>query len=662
MRPTKRPHGICTITVVAALLFGTLSRGQAPSPARPLGPAPIKPTDTTAVQSGGHALTAEDLSPYLDGIIPLQLKRDNIAGAVVVVVKDGKVLFEKGYGYSDVDKKTPMTPDNTLIRPGSVSKLFTWTAVMQLVEQGKIDLDRDVNDYLDFKIPATFPKPITMRNLMTHTGGFEEAVKDLIVGPKVKPASIREYLRTHMPKRIYPPGTVPAYSNYGATLAGYIVQRQSGVPFDEYVAKNIFEPLGMQHTTFEQPLPPALQPLVSKGYALATGKPKPFEFLGGAIPAGSASSSADDMSHFMLAHLQQGEWNGTRILKPETVELMHSAQFAVDPALPHMCLGFYEETRNGHRIIGHGGDTQYFHSDLHLIQDANVGFFVSYNSVGRGQSSPRTVLFQSFLDRYFPYVIPPAPKQPNAAADAKLVSGEYISSRRGETDLLSFFWMLNTLKMAPGADGTIVSDGFKGENQVPKTWVEIGPLLYREKDGQDTIGFTKDPEGRMILSVDYPFEVQMRVSFINGKQFNLFLIIFVAIVSIGTVLFWPGSAWLRRHYRHPLALTAEQKRLRLAIRVVALIDVAYMGCWIALLSAGEPLFDASMDPKLRMIQLIGWLGTIGTIVVVYAVIKTWRAPGEWKLSHLGNVLMVASALSFSWFLLHWHLLHFSLLY
>lgn len=608
-------------------------------------------------------MTAQDVGAFLDGFMPLQLHRENIAGAVVIVVKDGKVVFQQGYGYADVDKKIPVTPDGTLFRAGSVSKLFTWTAVMQLVEQGKINLDQNINTYLDFKIPDTFPQPITMRNLMTHTPGFEEAIKDLIITKNSGPMSLRDYLVHHMPERVYPPGTTPAYSNYGATLAGYIVQRVSGMPFDDYVEKNIFQPLGMSHTSFRQPLPAALQPMMSDGYALGSDKPKAFEIIR-AEPAGSLSTSAADISHFMFAHLNGGEYNGARILKPETVALMHSAQFAVDPALPHMCLGFYEETRNGHRIIGHGGDTQFFHSDLHLIQDQNLGFFVSYNSSGRGETDARGALFHAFLDRYFPYTVPAAQKQPNAEQDAKMLAGEYITSRRPVTNILSFFAFLGNLKVTPGKDGTIIVNDFKGLNQVPKTWVEIGPLLYREKDGQDLVGFTRDSDNRPVLSMDYPFMVWTKVSLADNKTWNFFLLIFVSVVFLGTLIVWPISWWIRRHYEHPLALTNVQSKLRLVVRIVAGLDLLFVACWVGLLvgSHGEPLFDAHLDPVLRLFQIIGWLGSLGTIAVLYGVIKTWKSSGEWWLSHLGNISIALAAVAFSWFLLHWHLLHFSLHY
>jgi CubicO group peptidase (beta-lactamase class C family) len=340
-----------------------------------------------------HELTAEDLGPFLDGLMPQQIEHADIAGAVIAVVKDGKLLFAKGYGYADVEKKIPVSPETTLFRPGSISKLFTWTSVMQQVELGKLDLDRDVNEYLDFKIPPAFGKPITLRNIMTHTTGFEETAKDLFVGSAEDLRPTGEYLRVHMPARIFPPGTTPAYSNYATTMAAYIVERVSGQNFNDYVEEHIFRPLNMTHATFRQPLPEALKPSMSNGYILGSGEPKPFEFVQVA-PAGSLSASAVDMTHFMIAHLQNGRYGDQQILKPETAIQMHARQAGWPRSMNAMCLGFYEQWLVGHRSIGHGGDTVSFHSNLHLILDANVGLFVSYNSPGRVEIDPRGYLFE----------------------------------------------------------------------------------------------------------------------------------------------------------------------------------------------------------------------------------------------------------------------------
>lgn len=202
------------------------------------GPQTSPPAQPAAVAA--PALTAADVEAFFDGMIPLQLEQREIAGVVVVIVYQGRVLFAKGYGYADVARKIPVSPQTTLFRPGSISKLFTWTAVMQLVEQGRLDLDRDVNEYLDFAIPPAYPQPITLRHILTHTPGFEDVLKNLFATDPAKLLSLREYLVGQLPQRIYPPGVTVAYSNYATALAGYIVERVSGQPFAAYVAEHIF--------------------------------------------------------------------------------------------------------------------------------------------------------------------------------------------------------------------------------------------------------------------------------------------------------------------------------------------------------------------------------------------------------------------------------------
>jgi len=296
-------------------------------------------------------LTASDVEAFLDGVVPMQLQREDIAGAVVVVVKDGSVLLSKGYGYADVKARTPVSPSATLFRPGSISKTFTWTAVMQLVEQGELNLDRDVNDYLDFQIPHSFGRSVTLRNLMTHTAGFEEVIKDLAVDRPEDLPPLQGFLTTHQPKQIYVPGTIPAYSNYGADLAGYIVQRVSGMPFEQYIQHNVFAPLRITHATFVQPLPDSLKPMMSNGYALASEDAKPFELVPpDPAPDGSLSITGADTAPFMIAHLQNGSYGDIRILQQQTAKMMHTRQFGMDPSLNAMALGFYEENRNGLHI------------------------------------------------------------------------------------------------------------------------------------------------------------------------------------------------------------------------------------------------------------------------------------------------------------------------
>jgi len=604
-------------------------------------------------------MTAADVGAFLDGLIPVQLQRDDIAGAVVAVVKDGQVLFAKGYGYADVSAKKPVSPDGTLFRPGSISKLFTWTSVMQLVEEGKLDLDRDVNDYLDFRVPPAFGRPITLRNIMTHTSGFEETGKDLFVPEAKDLTPLRNYLVAHMPRRIFLPGVTPAYSNYATALAGYVVQRASGQPFEQYVAAHIFQPLDMQRITFVQPLPGPLQPLMSSGYDLASQGAKKFEFVE-AFPAGSVATTATDITHFIIAHLQDGQYGEARILRPETARQMHSRQFAADPRLNGMCLGFYEESRNGHRIIGHGGDTQYFHSDLHLVLDSNLGFFISQNSAGKGDVSLRGAVWQKFMDRYFPYSPPAASQVANAAQDARAVSGHYLSSRRFETNLLAVSSLLGQVKVYTNSDGTVSADALKDLNGQAKRFREISPLEYRDVEGQSRLAFHRDAAGRLEASIDYPFMVFQRAPLAKHKIVNLVVIGFSVAVLALTLLLWPVAALVRRHYGRKLDLTPAARRLRLTVRLVCLLDIGFLLAWVGLAAGlNDPgAVNDRLDPWIHLIQIVGVLGVVGTLAPLYNAFRGGRQRWWWTKVH--DAAIVLACVGFLWFVLNWHLLNFNL--
>src|SRR5690349_10538834 len=319
-----------------AILVTVAARAQGPAPS-PLislpSPPPAKASSApTPETSPAPVLTKQDFETFLDALIPSQLQTRNIAGAVVSVVKDGQTLFQKEYGYADFEAKKPVIADQTLFRPGSISKLFTATAVMQLVEQGKLDLDRNVNEYLDFTIPKTFPEPVTLRRLLTHTAGFEETLKNLFVASEVDMKPLGTYLVNQMPARIFSPGKIPSYSNYGFTLAGYIVEKVSGEKFERYIENHILKPLKMNNSTFDQPVPAQIAPQMSKAYIRATNKPRDFEFVE-AAPAGALSTTAADMTSFMLAYLQDGTVDGVSILKPETVRQMQTRQLELNPAI-----------------------------------------------------------------------------------------------------------------------------------------------------------------------------------------------------------------------------------------------------------------------------------------------------------------------------------------
>ena len=611
----------------------------------------------------GRPMAREDVEAFLDGLVPLQIQREGIAGAVVAVVKDGAVILSKGYGYADVERKRPVTPDATLFRPGSISKLFTWTAVMQLVEQGKIDCDKDVNSYLDFKIPPFEGKPVTLRNLMTHTPGFEETVKLLFLDDAKAILPLGAYVTRYLPARIFPPGTTPAYSNYGVTLAGYIIERISGEPFDRYINHHIFKPLGMNHTTFAQPLPDALKPLMSKGYARSPQPAKDFELVQ-AWPAGSVSTTAEDMARFMLAHLQGGRHGDAQILKPETVRLMHARAFEVTPFTNAMALGFYEESRNGHRVIGHGGDTRWFHSDLHLVPDANLGFFVSYNSAGNGEGSPRSALWTQFLDRYYPGR-PAAPeKAAKESGDIRKVVGRYQASRRSETKLLALTNPLSQTVVSSNADGTIRVNTFKNFSGEVKRFERIGPMLFREVGGQALLAWKTARDGTLVMASDRPYVVFQKVGSMRNGLLHMIVLFSSLAICLLTLLLWPIAAMARRHYGKPLEWTVGQKRRRMLVRVVCLIDLVFFGALIAIFSGDfpAPLLSTRFDAWIHVLQVLGLLGAVGSLVVAYSVLRSWGDSRIWFWTKVWDGFILLGAAGYVFFVFSWHMTNFNLKY
>jgi CubicO group peptidase (beta-lactamase class C family) len=664
-----RPISIA-LTLAILLMLTALAPAQVPSIAPPKTVPPTGAPETGSQTpevpaSGAHPLTKADVEAWLDGFTPYALQRGDVAGAVVVVVKDGQVLLAKGYGYADVAAHKPVDPERTLFRAGSVSKLFTWTAVMQLVEQGKLDLDADINGYLDFKIPPRNGKPITLRNIMTHTPGFDEAVRALIIAnPKDLP-TLEAALKHWIPPRVTDAGSTPAYSNYGAGLAGYIVQRVSGMSFDDYIEQKVFAPLGMSQATFRQPLPERFQADMSKGYKIASGEPRPFELVT-LPPAGSLSISGTAMAPFMIAHLQKGAFGSGRILQEATAVEMHGTAATVIPPLNRMLLGFYENNINGHRVITHGGDTSYFHTELNLLPDDGVGLYFSVNSLGKeGAAGPiRTMLFKEFSDRYFPAPLSESSVDAKTAKEhAQLMAGRYTFTRRAHTTFLSLLNMLGEIRVEANNDGTITVDALKGTDEQPKKWREIAPFVWRNAAGSERLA-AKVENGRVVSFGydEYPFMLFEPVPWWWSSGWLLPLWI-GGLVALGlTVLAWPVSALVRRRYRVKYELTDADARAHRLVRIAALLVVAVMLAWVFLAGLMETNLDwvgPRMDGPLILLRLLSGLIFIGGAVVglwnAWSVIRSKRR----LLAKFWSVMLALAFLIVLYVALIFHLVGYS---
>ena len=641
----------------------------APSPLAPSArPPAVTAAAAPAPGTAGHPLTGSDVDAWLDGYMPYALHTGDIPGAVVVVVKDGKLLTARGFGYADLGKRTPVDPARTLFRPGSVSKLVTWTAVMQLVEAHKLDLDADVNTYLDFKIPPRDGKPVTLRQIMTHTAGFEDSAKGIIFFDAKQKLVLGDYLKRWTPARIYAPGSTPAYSNWATALAGYLVERASGESFDDYVDHHIFAPLGMVHASFRQPLPPQLAGLMATGYP-KPGKPSPgFEFIG-PFPAGSLSASGVDMGRFMLAHLNGGTLDGQRILSAETAAMMHDSPLdrvdpmSLIPPLNRMELGFFETNVNGHEVIGHLGDTEAFHTSLHLFLADGIGFYVSFNSPGKAGAvgTLRGQVFQDFADRYLPAAAAPDSRvdAKTAAGHVQMIAGTWENSRHNASSFLTLVGLVGQTKVAAGADGELVVPSLLGPNGRPREWVETAPFVWRDRFGHDRLA-AKVVDGKVVRwSMDElsPFMVFDRVPAATSGVWLMPALYASLAVLVLTALLWPASWFSRRYHKLPAEAGSRPTRVTRAARVFEALDLVLLVAWggiVATMLGDLRNTAGGLDPLLWLLQIAGIIVFFGAVVLSgWDMWLTWTTGRRWLrklwslLIFLGTLVVLYTAVQFN---------------
>ena len=590
----------------------------------PTGPQPLPTTGAAAdLQGGAPNLADRDaLEAFLDGIFRVGMDEHHVTGAVVTIVKDGQVLFAKGYGHRDVEENLPVDPRTTLFRIGSTTKLFTWTAVMQLVEQGKLDLDTDINVYLKgLKIPAAFGKPITLRHVMTHTAGFEEGfVGYLIANDPKSQLPISAALRQHMAERVRAPGEMSSYSNYGATLAGLIVEQVSGLPYNEYIATHIFNPLDMQFTTVQEPVPERLRPYVATSYKQENGAPvaQKYEIVGGFRPAGSGAASALDMAHFMIAHLRNGRYADREILAPQTLQTMHATAFRLDPRLPGMALGFYHSSINGLDAIGHGGDTLYCHTELLLVPSRQVGLFTSFFTE---DNRVRERVTEAFFDRYFPdgdastKTIAVA----GAVEAAQRYAGTYQFTRRNFSKIDKLFGLISQLSVAPLPNGNLVVAGLG-----PDPW-QFRPVvmnLYSQIGGKARIAFRTDSDGRSThLFFDFlPFMPTERVAWYERSG--------IWYTALGAALLIFIGQLARAFYRRSeiKAAPVPQRRAEwLASGVAGWAVLTFVGLAAAVGIAGIDAVISHIPLSVKLALIMPVVFVALTAILLMVTIRAWRA-------------------------------------
>jgi CubicO group peptidase (beta-lactamase class C family) len=619
-----------------------------------------------AVASGPSS--PEEMEAFLDGFFEAKLAELHIPGAAIVVVRDGKVFLAKGYGFADLAHQTPVDPTKTTFRAGSVSKLFTWTTVMQVAERGLLDLDADVNRYLtDFQVPGTYPQPVTPAHLLTHTAGFEDRWIGVRTHDPDEIEPLSRALADAMPERVEAPGIIHSYSNYGANLAGHLVEQVSGLSFDDFVEENILQPLGMAGTTFRQPIPEALAVNLATGYSLKDGELQ-AEPLAYAVmaPASAVTITPIDMAAFMIAHLHDGEYGNKRILEAGTAQEMHQQQFTHHPDMPGMTYGFKERFINGLRVIGHGGDIQTFSSQMVLIPEEDLGFFVVYN---RFDDAFREQLITAFFDHYYPAQGTSPPPQ---AIQMSLETLEGFAGR--------YRWVKyprstigKAIAMVPGPYPIVIeanedrslSLSFFGAKPEWR-YVPVEPLVFKKVEGgpQLLAGLQVDPGDTLVFRENQAGEVTYgfvplqntafeKLAWYEYPEVQLGTMGTLLLLLVSAVVLLPLGALIGRLRKRTRPPSPARRRALWVGWIVSALDLVFLV--VMFLSFGEALIYG-VPLQMRVMLVIPIVTTILSLGFLAFSVIAWMR-GYWPIvGRLYYSLVALASVVFVLFVGYWNML------
>ena len=635
--------------LVTCLAVPTTPALAAPASATPASATPASATPASATPADCAAPTAGALADYFDHAVPSGLQKYHVPGTVVSVVSGDHTAFAKGYGLADAEHGVAFDPDRSLVRLASITKLFTWTAVMQQVQAGRLDLHTDVNHYLTaFKIPRTYPQPVTLQDLMDHTAGFEDRVIGTVARTAADVIPLERFLASEMPARIRPPGQISAYSNYGAALAGYLVAKVSGQPYDKYVTQHLLAPLQMTHSTATEPVPAPLAAGLARSYNSDDVPLRRVPFIFDPLtPDGAISATAADMAHFMIAQLNDGRYGDAAILSPAATARMHQRSFAADPRTGGYAHGFMDRTINGRRVLMHDGGWEGFVSALILIPGCHLGLFVSANATGGADSA--TPLIPGFFDRFAPTPATsepiPTPEASTPATTTAPLAGFYEPTRHNESTIEKVVNLLGPRRLTVDGDGTV---HFKGT-----TWTKRSDGVYRPADDSDQLVFLHGADGRHYAATDIPAYQLMSA----GETLTTNLVIVVAFVVIAlSALIVILVGLERRLRRRTSSTTVEWRRARTLAAGAAVLGLAYLAAVFFVLLTNTRDFIYSVPVSFQILLGLPFVVLLLAGAAAIPTIRGWRGSGAGLTARIHHVVVYAGLAALIWFTWQWNLI------
>ncbi len=627
--------------LVAIAMLPGLSLAQIPDA------APSVPVESVELAAFEPTREEAVLEAYVDGIVAAHMREHDIPGTSVSIVKDGKVLFAKGYGFTDIDAGTRANGSQSLFRIGSVSKTFIWTAVMMLVERGIIDLDADVNTYLDgVVIPEKFGAPVTMNHLMAHRAGFEDSFGVFTI-PREGDISLTDALNKNMPARVYPPGARTSYSNWGSALAAKIIEDVTGESYADFLFLEILNPLGMSSTALEGPstMSAPLRKRLSKGYEVKSGglAEAALMEIGPYAPAGAMSMSAVDMARWMQLHLGGGSVDDVRLMTPQTHAQLLSRAYADRPAGADLAHGFFSRQYRGYDAYGHGGATAAFFTYMDLIPSLNIGVYISQNATT--DRNLVTDLSRLVID----HLVDHADTERAVADDQTLArssdaEGQYLANRRSFTQFEKAFAMTAVTKVSAADNGGVIISNDNGSMLYKP--VHGAPDIYENRHG-DRVSFGRDDNGLVTH-----FSGVMGVH--SADRMSIFAqpILFKGAVGAAMILALTtfAGAWRRQGRTVPQSKTG--KLLGFGAFVGAIFVFGLMASFAAMLARMGTIGVSDLVnyplPVITTFRMIATIFVVFSVVGLGSLLPTWHSSGWsiWRRGHHTLFILALGALAF----------------
>lgn len=443
------------------------------------------------VSNAGRAQSTDaPLIAKIDSTFNKLLGEKNVPGAIFAMVHGDSIVMLRGYGVAHVDKATPVDPTKTIFRVASVSKGVSAIGVMQMVDKGLIDLNEPVNKYLkNFRLPDQLGTT-TMAHLMTHSSGYDQRGSDRRTLDPSKMVPMVKYFPSAMPDQVLPPGKILSYSTWIGSIAGYTTEEISGVPFNDWMKTNVFQPMEMNRTGFVLEDLPTED--VAQGYFFVNDnyREAPFEYTK-TVPGTMMMTTASDMANLLLMLVNNGKFKDKTILSEESIAKMKTIQLTPDKRMLGATFGMYDMWANGRRILTHSGGFDGFMAQYYLLPEHQTAFFMAFNQ-RNGGAEVNSAVRDVILD----YLMPEEKTVTKPEDIIKLSLDRFVGRYQNTSMAISNIDKLDSFggradwKITKGRGDTLMMFG--------ESYVPIEPLLFRWTGGPNEYAkFYEDEQGNI---------------------------------------------------------------------------------------------------------------------------------------------------------------------